>query len=145
MTRLLAAFLVLCTQVFAVFAPGNVVVCMHEDGTSAVELVGSLCCDESREEPLPCSPVQDEAQEPSVQSGGDRCRDVPFQQDQSQVSRASFERSPQSVQEHSDVAPAIAACIAPEGLVPPRSLPHALQPRPPERRAWQARRFILRC
>lgn len=146
MTRLLAAFLILCAQVFAVLAPGTVVVCVHADGTSAIEFVGSLCCDEDHEEEVAGSSDVDEERGPLIRPGGDDCRDIPFKQDQTTIARTSVERSSEAPQQlRTVVSQMFVACTAPERFVLFRSVPHEVRPRPPEPRLRRPCVVFLRC
>ncbi|MCG3134052.1 MAG: hypothetical protein HMLKMBBP_01324 [Planctomycetes bacterium] len=135
MTRLLAVFLILCTQVFGVLAPGTVVVCVHADGTSAIELVGALCCDTGRE--AECKdgcrvPDAGEKSGPSIEAAGDDCRDIPFTQEQVAVARTSVERTSNPSHDHRAVSLVAVAWTAPEQFCPVSSVPHEVMPRPPE-------------
>lgn len=147
MTRLLAALLILCTQVFAVLAPGTVVVCVHADGTSAIELVGALCCDAARNADCAAAcnvPDPGEEHGPSIQAGGDDCRDVPFTQDQVAVARTSAERAPDAANDHRVVSLVAVAWSAQERFFAASSVPHEVMPRPPEVRLRRAAFVALR-
>jgi len=91
-TRVLAAILILCTQVLAVFGTGNLVVCVQDDGESAIELVGSDCCRAAHEAEQRSSAGATVRQGMSV-SSADRCTDVPYRPDQTFVAVASQRRS----------------------------------------------------
>ena len=91
MIRLLAAVLVLCTQVLAVFGTGNLVVCIQDDGKSAIEFAGSPCCRAAHEAERRAS--RDDAKQTVTVSPPDNCTDVPYTSDHTFVAPGAQRRS----------------------------------------------------
>ena len=90
MTRLLAAVLILWTQLFAIVGTGNLVLCVHDDGESAVEFVGSECCRAAHAaEAQRRRNADGDTSRFLTASEVDRCTDLPYKQDQTLGSRAT--------------------------------------------------------
>jgi hypothetical protein len=141
--HLLAALLVLWTQVFAVLAPATLVHCVHEDGQSAVELCGSECCRAAHEAEASGAATDDDAAGPAIVAVADRCRDVPVQPQQTPVVRTSPRVDPAPA---ADVAFVAAVAWSPASLVCAATSAH-FAPRgpPPDAVPRRARPSVLRC
>ena len=118
MTRLLAAVLVLWTQLFAIVGTGNLVLCVHDDGASAIELLGSECCRAAHaaEARRHRNGVGDTNGVLTV-SDVDHCTDLPYKQDQTLRSRTTHVRS-ETVRECAATPVALIAWTAPTLLAP---------------------------
>lgn len=135
MTRLLATVLVLCAQFLAVLAPGAMVVCVHADGSSAIEFIGLRCCDVRRVEAHAAPASADGASLCPQEECADGCRDTPFTQDQVTVTRLTAEREPETVSEDRTESPAATAWHAPEWSLAAQVASRDVTPRPPDTRA----------
>jgi len=142
-TRVLAAILVLCTQVLAVFGTGNLVVCTQDGGESAIELVGSECC-RAAHEAEQRSAAADSAR-PSVSvSAADRCTDVPYRPDQTFVAVGSLRSG--DLHHDARIAPAaIVAWTPPAVVVRACELHRLVRGPPPEAVPRPAISFVRRC
>mgnify|MGYP001578524074 CR=1 FL=1 len=69
--------LALLAQILAVLGPGCFAVCVHDDGTSAIELQIALCCTQEQCDDE-CSSRGAEDGEEHVRSQRDACRDTPL-------------------------------------------------------------------
>ena len=144
MTRLLAAVLILWTQLFAIIGTGTLVICVQDNGESAVELVGSECCRIAHEAEHRPARSGDDPRGVITSSQTDRCTDLPYKQDQTQASRGSMVHS-RAVRDFAVTPVTLAAWTAPN-LLAPAIETHASVRAPPRgpvpRRALP---FVLRC
>jgi hypothetical protein len=139
--HLLAAVLVLWTQVFAVLAPATLVHCVHEDGQSAVELCGSECCRAAHEAERRVP--HDDAPALRLADESERCRDVPVQPQQTSISRAAPRLdAPRSVPAAHVAIVVDATSTRLLAARPPRLSSRAP---PPDAVPRRARPFVLRC
>jgi hypothetical protein len=90
---MLAIVLILCAQVFAIVSTGNLVLCIHEGGPCAVELVGSECCREAHEAESRAPTRVESATGTVTTPDADRCRDLAWKQDQAPVVRGAHVRT----------------------------------------------------
>jgi hypothetical protein len=142
-TRVLAAVLVLCTQVLAVFGTGNLVVCTQDDGESAIELVGSECCRAAHEAEQRSS-NGDAAQRAVTISSADRCTDVPYRLDQSFAAVGAHRRG--DLDHDARAVPAALVAWAPPAVVVRPCESHLLvRGPPPETVPRPAISFVRRC
>lgn len=146
MSRILAAILVICTQVLAVFGTGNLVLCIQSNGERAIELRGSECCRAAHEasERLPRRTERDAGGAVSA-SNADDCTDEPYRQDQPLVSHGTRIRS--EVVHDAPVAPvAVVVAVGAETVRPADHADYGRSRAPP--RGPVPRRslpFVLRC
>ena len=145
MIRILAAFLILCTQVLAVFGTGNLVLCIHDNGEYVIEVRGSECCRAAREasERLPYG-IEDDARSAVSSSDSDRCTDQPYRQDQPVVSHGT--RGLSEAAREAPVAP-IAVTAWTDPIQPTDHRDHYARGRAPPQGPVPRRalRFVLRC
>ena len=144
MTRLLAAILVLCTQVLAVFGTGNLVVCVHDDGESAIELVGSECCRAAHEAEQRQETPRDDVRGAVTAPLADRCTDVPYKHDQTTIVRGSQLRSETS-HEVRTAPSAVAGWTIATTTFDVRVEHRCVRGPPREAVPRPARAFVLRC
>ena len=143
MRRFLVAALLLWTQVFAVLAPGTLITCSHDDGTAAVEIVGSPCCREACEDDERLARSSEESAGARLRPPSDRCRDASLTVDQTLVGRART-RSVASQSEQLAPTP-IAAWRADPRLVAARWAAAPFRAAPPSAVPRRMRPSILRC
>lgn len=144
MSRIVAAILVICTQVLAVFGTGNLVLCVESNGERAIELRGSECCRAAREagKRLPRGTERDARGAVSA-SNADGCTDEPYRQDQPLVSHGTRIRSDVV---HDVPAAPVAVAVRAEAVQPADHADHGRSRAPP--RGPVPRRslpFVLRC
>lgn len=79
MTRFPFVALVLLAQILAGFLPRGIVLCVHVDGRSRIELVTALCCDLDRPgDPSSPSPDEPMTRGLSIHSDPNCCEDLPL-------------------------------------------------------------------
>ncbi len=103
-----ATIFALFAQVLAMVAPHTVVRCVHDDGSSAIEFAGALCCGDGPSDALQCS-ADPHRTETQINVDDDHCTDYALE---------DAEIRPTAVQQHLDyigVMPAIPA-LAPHEI-----------------------------
>lgn len=89
MIRLLAVFLVVWGQLVAGCLQGNTVLCVHADGSTAIELASALCCDVDLDcsESLATECCGDSQEDGAENAGaGDCCQDFLLKRPQLTIS-----------------------------------------------------------
>jgi len=147
--RALAMFLIIWAQLIAGCLPAGFVLCLHSDGTTAIEQSSARCCDGGRELAVrrdQDSDRGDAGDEVTVESGDDDCcRDLPLRR--SQFALSVSETAPACAP--SDAALA-AATIESRSLLAAVSARHPGPPRDrgppgPDIMLRRLRSVMLRC
>lgn len=88
MIRIALIALAIFAQLLTAFSRGGIVLCVHDDGSSAFEFVGALCCDTDKPRETPGRPAEDAATDPlrSVGEDADTCADYSLAWHQIQAS-----------------------------------------------------------
>lgn len=143
MTRIVAALLVLLTQVFAICAPGSVVVCSDAVGNTAIELAGSSCCRAAQELRQTAQRPATPDRAPAVRAADESCRDATVRPDQAALARSSARSRPAA--ETPDLPATILAWRAPPRIQAAVSAHPTLQRAPPAGVPRAFRTPVLRC